>query len=365
MTTSEMGIMSAICSSVSLLASILWGYIADKMNSIKKAFILDLIVTMAFLFILPILPAHFQYASAMFIFFKALSSIGQGPIGTLIDNHAVRTCEQNGLNYGTVTAFRCISGALGGLVCTFVLGWVEIRYAPWIAVAFMIPALFCVIASNDPRSASSDKKKVEKVTLRSVVSLLGDYYFAAFIIFTALFNLAHNTIIVFVPYLMEDIGIAENYFGTYLSARTITSIPFLFMFGEIRKRMKLKSILILSCILMGAESILLSLIANDLISFLLCAAVYGVGGGLFLGATSLYIYKLTPVNLKASAHNLYSSVIFGVGIVGNLVGGVIYELLDSSAFFLTLGSIMVGSTAIFALTLIIGKVRHLENAADA
>ena len=115
---------------------------------------------------------------------------------------------------------------------------------------------------------------------------------------------------------------------------------------------------------MGAESILLSLIANDLISFLLCAAVYGVGGGLFLGATSLYIYKLTPVNLKASAHNLYSSVIFGVGIIGNLVGGVIYELLDSSAFFLTLGSIMVGSTAIFALTLIIGKVRHIENAAD-
>ena len=364
MTTSEIGIMSAMCSLVSLFASIMWGYIADKMNSIKNAFILDLIVTMAFLIVLPILPAHFQYASVMFILFKALSSIGQGPLGTLIDNHAVRNCEQGGLNYGTVTAFRCVSGALGGLACTLVLGWIEIRYAPWMAVAFMIPALACVFASNDPKSASQDKKKREKVRIRSVVSLFGDYYFSTFIIFTALFSLAHNAIMIFVPYLMADIGIAENYYGTYLSSRTITAIPFLFIFGEIRKRMKLKNILILSCILMGAESLLLGLVANNLVTFLLCAAVYGVGSGLFLGVTSLYIYKLTPDHLKASAHNLYASSCVGVGIIGNLVGGVAYDSLGSSNFFLMLGSIMIGSAVIFLVTLVVGRLRRLENRAD-
>ena len=152
MSTSEIGIMSAACAVVSMIASILWGWLADRMNSIKKAFILNLIISIMFIVAIPLLPTHFKYASVIFIIYRALSCFGQGPLGTLIDNHAVRNCEEFGLNFGTLSAFRCISGTLGGLLCTAVLAKIDLKYAFWIFGLFMIPALICIALSNDPKS---------------------------------------------------------------------------------------------------------------------------------------------------------------------------------------------------------------------
>ena len=363
MTSSEIGVMSAISSLVSMVASILWGWIADKTNSIKKAFMLDIVITAVFIVALPLLPTNFKYASVMFIVFRALTCIGQGPIGTLIDNHAVRNCEQYGLSFGTVSAFRCISGALGGFVCTLVLSVIEVKNAFWIFGVFMIPTLFCIFLSNDPKSVpkrDGGEKKRDGLGL-----IFKNRAFLAFIIFTMLFNLAHQAVTVFIPSFMDDIGVDGANWGLYNSVRTLTSIPFMFMFSKIRKRMSLRSILILACVFMGAESLLLGIFAKNLMHLLICGAIYGIGGGLYIGAVPLYILELAPENLKASSHNLYGAVCLGAGIVGNLFGGAAYGALGGSIFYIALGATMLMAVVFFAVSFMLVQKSRRENEADA
>lgn len=347
-----------------MLASFAWGYIADRMNSIKKAFMLDLLISAVTIAVIPLLPTNFKYMSVMFIFYKSISCIGQGPLGTLIDNHAVRNCEEFGLNYGTITAFRCIAGTVGGILCTFVLGKIDLKYAFYIFGAMMIPTFICIFVSNDPVVVQKEKNADLTKGAGGMGILLGNYYFITFIVFAALFNIAHQPVTNFISFFMEDIGVATENFGIYNSVRVLTSIPFMFMFGWIRKRMKLRTILVCSCVCMGAESLFLGLFARSLVGLLLCGAIYGLGCGLFLGVVSLYIIKLAPEGLQATAHNIYGAVTVGAGILGNLVGGKLYEMTGGATFYAVIGIVMIVSVLFFAASLVFGRARGIVNKAD-
>ncbi len=364
MTTRDIGVMSAVCSLASMAASIFWGWISDKINSIKKAFILNLIITTVFIVALPLLPAKIKYASAMFIVYRVISCFGQGPVSTLLDNHAVRSCEEHGLNFGILTAFRFISGTLGGLLCTIVLTRVEVKHAFLIFGLFMIPTLICILMSNDPKAYANEKKDGEHARLGNAPFGFCNYRFIAFLVFTLFFNLAHQAVTIFIPSFMSDIGVDSANWGIYNSVRLLTSIPFMFMFGWIRKKMKLETVIILSCVFMGMESLLLGLFEGDLAWLLVCGAIYGVGGGLFTGAVPLYILKLAPENLKATAHNVYGAVCLGAGVVGNLLGGVLYDAIGGSSFYVLLGTIMLLSVVFFIASFIFGNKHKIENGAD-
>ena len=365
MSTKDIGVMSAVCSLASMVASIFWGWISDKINSIKKAFILNLIITTLFIVALPLLPTKIKYASVMFIVYRVISCFSQGPIATLLDNHAVRNCEEHGLNFGILTAFRFISGTLGGLLCTLVLTRIEVKYAFLIFGLFMIPTLICVLMSNDPQGYVNEKKDGEHTRHENVLLGLGNYRFIVFLAFTLFFNLAHQAVTIFIPSFMSDIGVDSANWGIYNSVRLLTSIPFMFMFGWIRKRMKLETVIILSCVFMSMESLLLGLFEGNLAWILVCGAIYGVGGGLFTGAVPLYILKLAPDNLKATAHNVYGAVCLGAGIVGNLLGGMLYDAMGGSSFYVLLGTIMLLSVVFFIASFMFGNKHKTQNGADA
>ena len=186
-----------------------------------------------------------------------------------------------------------------------------------------------------------------------------------FIIFTVLFNFAHQAVTIFIPSFMAGIDVDSSNWGLYSSIRLLTSIPVMFMFGWIRKRMKLKTILILACIFMSAESLLIGLLARSLWMLLICGAIYGLGSGLFTGAVPLYIYKLAPDNLKASAHNIYGAVYLGAGVVGNLCGGMAYDAMGGFSFYVLLGSIMLMSVLFFIVSAAFGRNYKIKHDSDA
>ena len=93
-----------------------------------------------------------------------------------------------------------------------------------------------------------------------------------------------------------------------LSVRALMEIPFLFFIVKLRRRFQLRYLIMLAAAFMGVECLLLGLFVTTLPEFVVFAAVFGFGNGLFIGTATNYIYELAPVELRATAHGLFVSV---------------------------------------------------------
>ena len=91
---------------------------------------------------------------------------------------------------------------------------------------------------------------------------------------------------------------------------------------------------------------------------------FGIGNGFFIGAISVYVFRLAPEELKATAQSIYASVTAVSSILGNLLGGFAYELFGGSIFYILLGSTVVLSCIVMWLTTYIGKKKGILNPAD-
>lgn len=361
MTSSEVGILNAVSAIVGIFASIFWGFIADRMNSVKKAVMIEL-TAMAVLFgSIPFLPVNARYATVMFIAYCAAAYFAKYPVSSLVENLTVRNCEIQRLNYGVIRAFGSFCFTIGSVLSTMMLTIVSVKYTFWATALFMIFPVLCIWFSNDPKVQKAPKVKGSK---KDIGKLFGNYYYVTFLVFIGLLYVPLSAEFGFITYLMEDRGISNTNIGTLLALRAALEIPFLLFMGKIRQRVRLKYIVMMTGILMGIECLLFGLFTYDFTSLMCFACFYGAGNGLFIGSVSLYVYRLAPDSLKASAQSIYVAVSSAFSIIGYLAGGFAYEMLGGGVFYVVLGVIFIAASVFFIITFLTGKIRGIENPAD-
>ena len=152
----------------------------------------------------------------------------------------------------------------------------------------------------------------------------------------------------FLTYLMADLSLDTTKLGLLFSVRALMEIPFLFFIAKLRQRFKLHYLIMLGAAFMAFEALLFSLFVHSLPQMLVFAAFYGLGGGLWIGTSSNYIYELAPSNLRASAYGLFISIAQISGILSNLLGGFLFDLIGGKPFYGVVSGVFVISIVIFA-----------------
>lgn len=109
-----------------------------------------------------------------------------------------------------------------------------------------------------------------------------------------------------------------------------------------------------AAMLMALECFL-SLGGSSLVSCVGICLLFGLGNGLYLGASPNYIYQLAPDQLKATAQAIYASVLSAAGIVGNLLGGVLFDAVGARPFYLITGAVFMAAVGLFLLSQLMGK----------
>lgn len=364
MTSSDIGVLNSVCSVVGIFASAIWGMISDKINSIKKTFIIVLSLSAVTFAIMPFLPTQAKYASIMFIVYCALATFVRNPVGTLLDNLTVRNCAVQGLNYGPIRAFGSFLFTISSTLCTMMLAYMSVKWTFWLtAILAIIPITFVCFA-NDPKFIRPVKTKESKNNSGDMKALFKNYYYVTFLIFTAVLFVPLSTEGAFVAFLMEEKGIPNTNYGVFLAVRALMEIPFLFFIAKLRARIKLKYIVIAAVILMGLECLLQGFFTDTFVEMCLFACVFGLGNGLWIGSVAMYMYKLAPDSLKASAQSFYASVSSAAAIIGHLVGGFVYEIFGGSTFYIIIGIVIIAAGGFFILTHLIGKMKGIPNPAD-
>jgi PPP family 3-phenylpropionic acid transporter len=361
--SSQIGVLNSVCSTVSIFAAMLWGYISDLINSIKKTFIISLISSTVVLVLIPVIPTSANiWITLMFIIFPILN-LFRCSLATLLDNMTVRLSSSRNLNYGVIRASGSITFSVASLIAVYIISGMGVNYTFWISGLLTIPVFIFSLLLEDPKAPvpvkSQGKKTKVKVDPRE---LFHNYYYITFLIFIIFLFIPLSAEYSFIIYLMKDIGLKTSDFGNLLAVRAIMEVPFLAFIVNLRRRFRLKNLIMVSCLLMAGECLFNGLLVSNMTGLLIAGAVFGLGNGIFIGTVSLYIYKLAPDNLKATSQTIYTSVCSVSGIVGNFVGGFAYQFLGGRTFYTVLGIIILCSVIFFRVTFIFSHNKY--NPAD-
>lgn len=356
---SSIGSLNAVSSTVAIFAMMFWGMLSDRINSIKRTFFIALVGCALFHGLVPFLPADTPFSVIMFFIYFPFVNIFRCSLGTLLDNLTVRTCAEKRVNYGIVRAFGSFTFTVGSLIIVALIPYIGVGSTFWLAGLLSIPTLISLYFAHDPKRVVRAAEKKEKISPKP---LLKNYYYMSFMLFTVIVYVALSAEFSFLSYFMEDIGVSNSNFGTFLAVRAVMEIPLLIIIVKLRRRVRLKYLIMLACSLMAAECLIMGLFARDLNGMLLCGALFGLGNGLFLGTVSLYLYRLAPENLKASAQTIFAAVSSISGIAGNLIGGFACELFGAKTFYVILGLIILTAVVVLAITFILKK--KLPNPGD-
>ena len=212
----------------------------------------------------------------------------------------------------------------------------------------LIPVVLTFFA-REPAAKKPEKpgERPEKKNPLNLGELFQNQAYVAFLVFGFLFYIANACEGNFIPYFMNSIGVDSQQYGVLLAVRALMEVPFLLLMVRLRRRLPLRVLVLGAAFFMALECLGLGLIANSLPAMVVFSAFYGLGNGLFLGSSLNYVYELAPAHLKASAQAFFTSVASVAGILGNLLGGMVFDAIGAKPFYLAVMAIYLASMAVF------------------
>lgn len=273
----------------------------------------------------------------------------RGSSSTFAENILVRNCNELRLNFGMLRSVGSFLFTVGSMIISFLLPSIGVENTFWITGVFMIPVVIFTIFAREPnaRSAAPKGEKREKL---NPGELFHKKAYVMFLIFTFLFYIAASCESNFIPYFMSSAGVSSESYGVILAYRALLEIPFLLLIIRLRRRFPLRSLVAAAALLMAVECLGFGLLANSLPTMILFSTFFGLGNGLFIGSSLNYVYELAPSHLKASAQAFYAATSSVAGILGNLLGGVVFDLIGAKPFYLAIAGMYVLSVAVFVLS---------------
>lgn len=342
---SQFGLLNALACAVSILAMTFWSTVSDRTGGVRKILILTLVLGCGLFALVPLIPTGLPHSTLLFLIILPLLSFVRTPMSPFVDNLTVRNCAEHHLNYGAIRSFGSFLFAVSGvIVVNTLIPALGIPSTFWVMGIVMIPAIILVWFCYEPQGAAKHEKKSRS----GYGELLKNPQYITFLVFAFFFQMGMTFESGFLPYLMADLSIDSTNLGLILSVRAMMEIPFLFFIAKLRRRFKLHYLIMLGAAFMALEALLFSLFVQSLPLMLVFAAFYGLGGGLWIGTSSNYIYEMAPTHLRATAYGLFVSIAQISGILSNLLGGVLFDLIGGKPFYGVVSAVFVLSIVIFA-----------------
>ena len=355
---SNLGLLNAIGSAVAIASVSFWGMVSDKTGSVKKILVLLLTLGVGLYALVPLIPANLPYSPLLFLIYLPAINVFRGAMGNMTDNILVRNCNELRLNFGMIRSAGSFLYMVGGVLIAALLPFVGLSWTFWLSALCMIPAILFACFAREPRAKPVKQASDGKGGKLNLGALFKSYPYVTFLIFAFLFYTATSCEGTFVPYLMKSIGVDTGKYSLLLAYRALFEIPFLLLMVRLRRKFPLRYLVMAAAVLMGLECVCFGLFANSLGTMILFCTFFGLGNGLFLGSALNYVYELAPDNLKASAQAFFVAVQSTAGILGNLIGGVVFDAIGAKPFYLAVSSLFLLSILVFGASILREKKRE-------
>lgn len=356
------GLVNALMSAVAIAAMTFWGMVSDKIHSVRKVNMILLIVGFALYAVIPVL-GGLPEAFLILVLFIPFSNFFKGSTTIFLDNLTVRSCNTKGMHYGVIRSSGSIAYAIMSLIVAANIGWLGAENTFWVGALLMIIPTVLIFFCEEP--GGSRRAKASKDNSLPVGLLFKDRQYMAFLVFTFVFYVAIGFEASFLPYYLDEMGFGSNNYGVLLAFRAFMEVPLLLGLSRLRRYFRMQYLIMIAAMLMALECFLFGTVVHSLPVCVLVCLLFGLGNGLYIGASPNYIYQLAPEQLKATAQAIYASVLSAAGIVGNLLGGVLFDGVGGCVFYRITGAVFVTAVGLFILSQLLGrsaKTKQVEQA---
>ncbi|ACL69829.1 MFS transporter [Halothermothrix orenii] len=342
-TTGQIGLIQSVPAAISLLVMPLWGMASDYFNSNKRLLIYAITGTII-LNLVFLTTEYYWYIFIIMVFFV----IFQKPVIPLADALLLNYLGKRGNLYGRYRVW----GSIGFTITVWLIGYYLENTNP--ANLFYINAVALLVALLFILKVPEGKEAIRVNRLKEFTGLLKNMDLFYFLLFTFFIQLTLFSNYTFFPLYVLDNGSRESLIGLALTVGA-TSEMFIFVYSDnIFRKFKIKSIFMISSIAFTLRWFLLAYFPVSSV-FIGSQLLHSLTFGLFHVTAVNYINIICGEDFKATGQNLYATMLGISSIVGNYLGGNIYENMGGNKLYFYWALITLISGLIYYINLSLNK----------
>lgn len=343
--TYQIGILAALLTAVTLVASPLWSGVADRFQLHHYLLPLLIVLTIPAVGLLAIMQSF-----AMLILPILLFAMTLAPTVPLADYAILNLLGDKSHGYGRLRVW----GAVGWGLSAWSTGQMMERFGMRFSfINFGFLMLLCaIIAANLP----TPKQKVVVDYWESLRQLIQQRRWLGFMCAVFLGGTALSIFLNYFVLHLTALGASEGLFGLTVAMASISEIP-VFLLIPIFLRRRSSSIIIIATafIMLMLRGFIYATIQNPQWA-IAAQLLHGPTFAALWAAGVYHVNSLSPQGLGASSQAFLGTVLFGIsGICGALVGSWLYEQAGAVFLFRFAGSIAGLGLIIFLLVEAIEK----------
>lgn len=353
-TSGQVGSIMAAFAAVGIVAPPIWGYIADRIHSVSKTFLLVFAIQALVIASLPLFGGIKLAGFSLLAIAMPISNIVRNCSQNLLDAWTMQSIARVGkIAFGSVRFWGSLGWTVACVAMSFLASLTDISIVFYIAG--ILGLIVCVYGLGINRKYPADNvsdtmEKVAETTKKlNPFRLFKNYYFVVLLFYVLLGQMMFNTTTTFMPYLLESLGIDPNFAGTAIGLRSLTEVPFLVMGGLLLKRVNLPKMMAGIGLLLAIEQFSYTWVgsAGMVVAVVL---IGGLASGLYFTTTIEYAFRLAPEELSASAQTFLGMATALGMIFSSLLGGWMVDAFGVTAFYATCGAIILTGCVLFILS---------------
>jgi PPP family 3-phenylpropionic acid transporter len=334
----RIGIVMAVNSFMIILAQPFWGFLSDKLQSVKKVLLICLIAQAA-LVLLFINSQGFLIIALCFCVYTFFSSSE----GTLLDVwslHEMKQADENGL--GQVKFWGCLGFAASSIIAgIFIEKNSTTEIIPLFTIVLLVIAgIVFFVRTGDDVGASL------RPGLSDLSFIIRDKKFMLYLVFAIFMQFPHRAAFTFYPTRLESLGGSKAMVGYCSAVMFVSEAVFLFLSKRLLAKVTPKYVVAGSAFFFMLWQ-LGYIAASKPVHIIVLALLDGPSFALFTIGTLYYLDTFAPQNLKATYQTLAHACYFGIGgIIGNTLGGWIIDRFGYITMY-ALGAVVIASASLF------------------
>ncbi|AZR73354.1 hypothetical protein BBF96_08140 [Anoxybacter fermentans] len=328
---SEIGIINSVGKLVVFLTLPLWGLFADLKKAEKGILQIALLGSVVMFSLLGLIDNFLLIGIIYGIFY-----FFQGPIVPVTDSIILGTLKEKGQQYGRIRLF----GSVGYLLAVAFVG--QILHQFGMEKMFYIYALILFATWLVTFSFPASGQLFRTPKLADLKLLVRNRQLLYFLIFSFLIHLTLMTHLTFFPVFFNQLADGRTgLLGLALALGSLSEIPIFYGFDKFIKRFNYIHSFILGAIIYGVRWYLQARVTS-VMALLLVQGLHGLSFGLITVASVTFVNQIVVEEFRTTGQTLLQTVNTSISaIIGNLIGGFLFEIGGAPLLFNTLAMISV------------------------
>ncbi|MEC0228944.1 MFS transporter [Paenibacillus alba] len=318
----QIGLLYAIGPLIGIATNLLWGFLSDRFQTIKKIMIiliLGQLVTSILVFTAGWFSLLYVCLAAFFFF--------QQPVNSLNDSQLMLSIRTSGKSYASFRVYGSIGFAVSAGGFGLLLRHYGTGLTPILCLFTIVCTLVIVFLLKDARQGG------KKMAFGGMLSILRSKKFLWFLVLIVIMSVSHRFNDGFLALYMRQLGASDSLIGYAWMTSALSEIPVFFFLSKYGHRFKELPLLAFAGIIYAIRFFIMSSI-HDPSWVIWIQMLHSLTFGIFLFTANRYISQLIPDEYRSSGQAIFAVAWSSVaGLISGTLGGWIFDAAGGSTVY--------------------------------